>query len=175
MKDLKRVIDTYVATRGSEGTPKAIYAGDNDEVRSVLNEACELVNTEVEPAYSVGTHASECEVLVLDGEPAPFKQFLSSAKIVVYVGPNTGVRQTFRNIMDHDASHLDIHTTPEGVWSYSSRSVAEALTLAFTPTTRPPEEVWTTRPPEEETSPSDDPTQPVNTTAPPRDFFSMGQ
>ena len=176
MKDLKRVVDTYLATRESNDLPRAVYIGGNAEVRSLLGETCELVDTELEPAYSVGTHASECELLVLDGEPEPFKEFLPSAKIVIYIGPNTSVRQPFRNIMNYEASHLDIHTTPEGVWSYSSRAVAEALSLAFAATTRPPEGVWTTRPPEEEiTDPLDDPTKPVNTTPPPRDFFSMGQ
>ena len=91
---------------------------------------------------------------------------------------NTGVRQGFRNTMDWSKKHNihDLIITPKGAVVYATREVIDALqsNLTVTATTRPPDAVWedTTTTPEPVL---DDPEQPVNTTPPPRDFFSMGQ
>jgi len=193
MKDLRNIIDTYLSVRAKSGrtiykeAPKATYLGDNEDVPDLLKENCTVVDPEDGPPYEVGTHSTGFEIVVLDGGPEPFKHLVKGAKLVVYIGPKTHPRDSFRGQMEHGAKGaLNLHRTPGSALVYSCDAVINALVLGDIPTTRPPKEVWTTTTtagpvsPEEEAAPNgwrptDDPEKPVNTTPPPRDFFSMGQ
>ena len=187
MKDLKEIVDIYTTVRSGLGRPKAAYIcgsnlhaeGHDDEVLAILREKCDTVDPEGPGEYSVGTHSDiKYEVLVLNGEPEAFDHLLDGVQMAVYIGPNTGVRQGFRNTMDWSKKHNihDLIITPKGAVVYATREVIDALqsNLTVTATTRPPDAVWedTTTTPEPVL---DDPEPPVNTTPPPRDFFSMGQ
>jgi len=196
MKDLKHIIDVYLSARGEQPRPRATYLcgssihteGHDDDVLAVLGEGCDLVDPEAEPPYSVGAHASVCDVLVLNGAPEPFEHLLSDVELVVYIGPNVRGNDSFMASMGGEEVKLDHMTvTPQKAIVYASSELINALELSFVPTTRPPDAVWstttTTGPvsPEEEAAPNgwrpttDNPENPVNTTIPPRDFFSMEQ
>lgn len=191
MKDLKQIVSTYLSVWDGDSPPKAIYFGENDEVLELLNEGCAVVPRESSEEYSVGTHSTECDLLVLDGKPeGDFSHLVPRAEAVVYVGPNVGPRGGLRHFMDWTPGIRDaysIYITPQRAVIYSHGGIIGALKETLNTTTRPPDAVWstttTTGPvsPEEEAAPNgwrpttDNPENPVNTTIPPRDFFSMGQ
>ena len=146
MKDLKQILKAYVASRVEANRPTAVYLGDNDEILDVLGEEYEILD---EPMF-------ECDVLVLDGEPEPFQQFLPHTKVIIYIGPLTGPRNTFRNIMDWNkaARGYLVYKTPQKAFVYSSGAIVNMLSVAFTSTTIPPA---TTLPPTTTLSPTTTP------------------
>ena len=162
MKDLKQVLKAYVTSRVEANRPTAVYLGDNDEILDVLGEEYDILD---EPTFG-------CDVLVLDGDPEPFQKFLPDTELIIYVGPNVGPRQGFRNVMDWDkaARGYSAYMTPQKAFVYSSGAVVDMLSAASTSTTIPP--TTTLPPPVEEEKvdpvpfkfrdPTDTPTTPTS-------------